>query len=460
MSEATLKIDNAAFLITVDPDRRVIKDGSIVIAGQRMTHVGKASDLASIAAEQVIDARGFVVTPAFVNAHMHISYAHAVRGIFPDDFVGQRRLLEVFRLQTAMTEDEEFATSLLAITELLKNGTVTFVDPGSTKFLDACMQAYAASRCRIITGESLIDKIDERSLPRFSTDEALARTERLIKQYDHHLEDRVRVWAMPFGNDNSTRELLVGVKRLADEYGTGLTIHHSSMGPVREATVRDHNTTPVGYLEQIGVLGPNMLLAHVNGIDDTEVEVIASTGTAVAICPGTMAKEGAGLGDRKLPELLERGVNVALGADSANSSNHLDMVRVMNAAAVGFKDSRRSPKVVPAEQALEMATLLGARALGLGDDIGSIEVGKKADLVLFDTRRAEWRSLFDPINNMVYAADGRSVHTVIADGYVVVENHRALFVDEARLTDQVQAIGEALIVRTQTEPSRGRWPIL
>jgi cytosine/adenosine deaminase-related metal-dependent hydrolase len=161
-----------------------------------------------------------------------------------------------------------------------------------------------------------------------------------------------------------------------------------------------------------------------------------------------------------LPELLERGVNVALGADSANSSNYLDMLRVINAAAVGFKDGRRSPTVVPAESALEMATLLGARALGLGAVTGSIEVDKTADLVLFDTRRAEWRSLFDPVNNLVYAADGRSVHTVIAGGHVVVENHQALFVDEGRLADQVQAIGEDLLRRTGTQPSRGRWPLV
>ena len=459
-SEATLKIEHAAFLITVDPERRLVTDGAIVIAGRRITHVGKTADLVRVPAERVIDARGFVVTPAFVNAHMHISYAHAVRGIFPDDVVGQQRLLEVFRLQTAMTEAEEYATSLLAITELLKNGCVTFVDPGSTKFLDACMQAYADSRCRIVTGESLIDRTDARSLPRYSTQEALARTERLIKRYDHYLDDRVRVWAMPFGNDNSTRELLVGVKRLADAYGTGVTIHHSSAGPVRESTLREYGTSPVGVLADTGVLGPNMLLAHVNGIDDAEVELIASSGSGVAICPGTQAKEGTGLGDRKLPELLARGVNVALGSDSANSSNYLDMVRVMNAAAVGFKDGRRSAQVVPAEQAVEMATLLGARALQLGDDIGSIEVGKKADLVLFDTRRAEWRSLFDPVNNLVYSADGRSVHSVIADGHLVIDNHRAVFVDEARLTDQVQAIGEELLQRTGTEPSRGRWPLV
>jgi cytosine/adenosine deaminase-related metal-dependent hydrolase len=460
MADSSLKIDNAAFLITVDPERRVIKDGSLVMAGQRITHVGKAADLASVSAERVIDARGMVVTPAFVNGHMHISYAHAVRGIFADDFVGQRRLLEVFRLQSAMTEEEEYATSLLAITELLKSGTVTFVDPGSTKFLDACMQAYADSRCRVITGESLIDLPDERALPRYSTDEALARTERLIRRYDHHLDDRVRVWAMPFGNDNSSAALLSGAKRLADEYGTAVTIHHSSASRVRERVLAEHGTTPIGFLHQIGVLGPNMLLAHVSGIDDSEVELIAASGSGVAICPSTTVKEGGGLGERKLPELLERGVNVALGADSANSSNYLDMVRVMNAAAVGFKDGRRSTAVVPAEQALEMATLLGAGAVGLHADIGSIEVGKKADLVLFDTRRAEWRSLFDPVNNLVYAADGRSVHTVIAGGHVVVDNQRAVFVDEARLVDQVQEIGERLLQRTEARPSRGRWTIV
>ena len=114
------------------------------------------------------------------------------------------------------------------------------------------------------------------------------------------------------------------------------------------------------------------------------------------ICPSTALKEGSGIGKRKLPELLAAGVSVALGADSANSSNYLDAVRMMNAAAVGFKDGRLDAKVVPAEQALEMATLLGAGALGLGAEIGSIEVGKRADLVLFDARRAEWRALLLP----------------------------------------------------------------
>src|SRR5207244_7212470 len=180
-------------------------------------------------------------------------------------------------------------------------------------------------------------------------------------------------------------------------------------------------------LTNITALWSNVLLAHAAGVDDTEVEVIARSGASVVMCPSTALKEGSGLGRRKLPELLAAGVMVGLGADSANSSNYLDAVRMMNAAAVGFKDGRLDTRVVPAEQAVEMATVLGARALGMESEIGSLEVGKKADLVVFDARRAEWSAMLDPINNLVYAADGRSVRTVVADGRVVVDEGRVVF---------------------------------
>jgi 5-methylthioadenosine/S-adenosylhomocysteine deaminase len=460
MPGASLKIHGASFAVTVDPGRRIIRDATIVLEGNRITHVGKADTLRDVAAERVIDATGFVVTPAFVNAHMHISYAHAVRGIFRDDFVGRERLAQVFRLQSAMTEEEEYATSLLGIVELLKGGTVAFLDPGSTKYLQACLQVYADSGCRVVTGESLIDSDSPLALPRYSTEEALARTERVIKTFDRRLDDRVRVWAMPFSTDTATPELLSGAKRLADTYGTGMTIHHSSGGALSQRFLNDFGRAPTQFLESIGVLGPNLLLAHASGIDDSDVAAIARNGSPVVICPSTAFKEGTGLADRKVTELLKAGVNVAIGSDSANSSNSLDAVRAINAMAVGVKVGLGDATALPAEQAVEMATLMGARAFGMGDEIGSIEVGKKADLVLFDTRRAEWRSLTDPINNLVYSADGRSVHTVIADGRIVVDNHQVTFVDEARLVDQVQALGEALLARTGTQPPGSRWPIV
>ncbi len=450
----SLKLEGARYVVTVDAARRVIADGSVVVEGNHITHVGDADELRQVPAERTVDASAGVLTPAFVNGHMHISYAHAVRGLFPDDFVGRARLLEVFRLQSAMTEEEEYWTSLLAIIELMRSGTVTFVDPGSTRFVDPCLQVYADAGCRVVTGNSLIDRPSELSLPTFSTEEALRRTEVFIRTYDRRLDGRIRAWAMPFSTDTCSPELLGGARRLASEYGTGMTIHHSSGGSLFDGQ------RPTEYLERIGALGANVLLAHATDIDDVEVGVIARSGASVVMCPSTALKEGSGLGRRKLPELLAAGVMVGLGADSANSSNYLDAVRMMNAAALGFKDGRLDAKVVPAEQALEMATLLGTGALGLGSEIGSIEVGKRADLVLFDTRRAEWRSLLDPVNNLVYSADGRSVRMVVADGRVVVDEGRVVFADEAVVADRVQELGEALLARTGTRVNRGRWPIV
>jgi cytosine/adenosine deaminase-related metal-dependent hydrolase len=161
-----------------------------------------------------------------------------------------------------------------------------------------------------------------------------------------------------------------------------------------------------------------------------------------------------------MPELLARGVRVALGCDSPNNSNHLDLVRTMNMAAIQYKDARRDMGQIPAERALEMATLMGAQALGLGHEQGAVASGKRADLVLFDTRRPEWQALFNPVNNLVYNADGRSVHTVIVDGRVVVDAYRQSFVEEDRLFARVQEIGERLLARTGVTLPRSRWPIV
>jgi cytosine/adenosine deaminase-related metal-dependent hydrolase len=251
---------------------------------------------------------------------------------------------------------------------------------------------------------------------------------------------------MPFSPQTCSPELLSGARRLAEENGSWMTIHHYG-----------------GYtaeLDETGALGSNVLLSHASGISDEEVELIAARGATVVMCPSTTLKEGSRLGNRKLPELLAHGVAVGLGCDSANSSNYLDGVRMMNAAAVGFKDGRQDVGFVPAEQAVEMATLLGARAVGLGAETGSIEVGKKADLVVFDTLRAEWRSLLDPVNNLVYSADGRSVRWVVADGRVVLDEGKVTFADERQVAERVQALGEELLARTGAHVNHGRWPVV
>jgi cytosine/adenosine deaminase-related metal-dependent hydrolase len=459
MPDESLKIDHARYVVTLDPQRRIIADGSILVEHGRISRVGKAAELAGAPAERVIDARHFVVTPGFVNGHMHISYAHAVRGIFPDD-VGSP-LDHVFTLQMAMTEEEEYLTSLLGIVELLKNGTVCFVDPGSTKFPDTCLQAYEDAGIRVIMGDCVTDRKAPFPLPFYPAAEAIDRTAAFLEKWHGRLGGRLRAWAMPFSVDTCSPDLLRALKRLADQHRTSLTLHHNSGAKARQDYQAKHGLRPTEYLESIGVAGPNVVLAHVLGIDDAEIDCMARTATSAAMCPVTAAKGGRGVKEHgRLPELLAKGVKVALGCDSPNNSNHLDIMRALNMAAIQYKDARQDMRQIPAETALELATLTGAQALGVGDEIGSLEPGKKADLVLFDTQRPEWQALFNPINNLVYNADGRSVHTVIVDGRVVVEAYRQTFVDESRLYARVQEVGERLLARTGVSFPRSRWPIV
>ena len=459
MANQTLKIENAKYVLTLDGERRIIRDASILVEDGRISRVAKAAELAAVRADRVIDAKRLLVTPGFVNGHMHISYAHAVRGIFPDELASP--LVHVFALQDAMTEEEEYLTTLLGLVELLKNGTVCFVDPGSTKFPDACLQAYEESGIRVMLGEGVTDGDAPFKLPRYPTREAIDRTAAFVKKWHGRLQGRMRAWAMPFSPETCSAELLQAAKRVADEHGTSMTLHHGSGPKARQEYAARQRKSPTEYLESLGVVGPNVVLAHSLGLDEAEIDCMARTRTAVVMCPVTAAKSGRGVPEHgRMPELLAKGVKIALGCDSPNNSNHLDMVRAMNMAAIQYKDARQDLRMIPAESALEMATLVGAQALGVGDQQGSIEPGKRADLVLFDTERPEWQALFNPVNNLVYNADGRSVHTVVVDGRVVVEDHRQSFVDETKLFGKVQEIGERLQARTGITFPRSRWPIV
>jgi 5-methylthioadenosine/S-adenosylhomocysteine deaminase len=457
---STLKIEGARFVITVDPERRIIRDGAILIDGQRITRVGKTAELRQVTADQVIDAGEMVVTPGFCNNHMHISYAHATRGIFPDNLDPMVYLGHVFTLQGAMTEEDEYYTSLLGITELLKYGTTCFLDPGSTKYLDACLQAYEQAGCRIVVGYQVVDKPNPLHLPVYTVDEAVRRMEDTLNTYNHRLQDRVRAWTMPFDAAFCSNELLQAAKGLADRYSTGMTLHQGN----RPATVRMYQEAygkrPVEYLADLGILGPNLLLAHVIDLDEREIAAIARTNTKTVMCPTAALKMGSRMtSTARLPEMVQQGICVGLGTDAGNNSNLLETLRSMYLVTVLYKDARGTTDVVPAELALELATIHGARALGLEQEIGSIEVGKKADLVLFDTRRPEWRTLFNPVNSLVYNADGRSVHTVIVDGRVVVQNGKPCYVDEWDLIAKVQSLGERLLERTGIHFAP-RWPVV
>jgi len=444
----SIKIERASWIITLDSKRRIIKDGSIYIEDGKIVAVDKAHRLKSGGADIVIDGLNKVVTPGFINNHMHVSYAHAVRGIFPDELPLLTYLGYVFKLQSAMTPEEEYYTTLLAITELLKSGCTCFADPGSIGDLASGVKAILDAGIRAMVGRDVVDRPNPLNLPVRDTKEAVRLIEDVLRTYGNSPGGRVKPWVTVFSPNYASDELLIEAKELADRYDTVLTLHTSASEESVRAFQADRGKRPVEHLADIGVLGANVLLSHCLVVSDQEIDLIAKSGAGVVYCPSAAVRGSGATKHGRFPDMLSKGIPVSLGSDAANSSYYLDMVRLMYLGMVLCKDARLDRAVVPPEVALEMGTINGAKGLGLDKEIGSIEVGKRADLVVFDTKRAEWRSIFYPAHNLIYSADGRSVDTVIVDGRIVVQGGRCVYVDEGPLCEKVQEIGEDILRRT------------
>jgi cytosine/adenosine deaminase-related metal-dependent hydrolase len=262
------------------------------------------------------------------------------------------------------------------------------------------------------------------------------------------------------GHTLCTDELWRTAKALSVAHGAGMTFHMSPMARDGEWHLEKFGCRPIEHLAELGVLGANVVITHLVHISDAEIELLAQSDTTVAHCPTTALKVGYGVTRiGKFPEMVARGVNVGIGTDGNNGSNYSDLMRATYLVAGLYKDARGDASLFPAEEAFAMATLNGARAIGLAHDIGSLEPGKKADFIFHDTHRPEWRPLLNVANQLVWAADGRGVHSVWVDGVRVVDNYRSTMIDEERLYADVQVAGEAIVKRSGL-PDRARWPRL
>lgn len=458
MPAHSIKIANADYLFTMDAQRRIIRGGSLLIEGTRIARVGTAAELADAAAERTIDARGKIVTPGFVNCHDHL-YPQVMRGMFLDELTASY-VEESCAIRNVMSEQEEYIGTLASLTEHLKNGTTTILNPSDSQRDHTAFQAYEGAGARIIMGRNVTDMPNEIHMPVMSTSEALADLERTVKTYHGRCDGRVSAWVMlAYASSDCTPELATAAKRLADDHGVGVTFHQSARPRHIQKCLKDHGVRPIQYLEKLGVVGPNVLLGHGILLDQSEVDILARTHTRVAVCPTTSLRCGYGTTQYgKLPEMLQQGVIAGLGTDSADLGS-VDLIRVMYLTAGLYKDARANTGMIHAETALEMATIQGAKALGLEREIGSLEAGKKADIAVLNSRSLEWQPLVNPVNMLVYNADGRSVEIVIVDGQIKIENGAPTFLSEDKLVDDLYAASERLIARSGHKvPSR--WPIV
>ena len=449
-----------SLVVTMNPTRDVITDGAVAITGTEIVGVGKTDDLRErYDAREVVDGRRFVVTPGMVNTHIHITGEPLTRGYVPDDTPFEENVfMWLCPLYAVHTEDEERLSAQLAAAEMLKSGTTSFLEAGTVRFVDAVVDGLVEIGIRGRIGKWVWDLPPEPAVYRQSTDEAIANLEKTLADHRFVAGGRIQAWSMVVGHTTCTDTLWRAARDAADRYSTGLNFHMSPAAMDPDGFLAQYGQRPIEHLSEIGVLGANCVLVHCVHVDDNEIRLLAQHRCSVAHCPTTALKVSYGVTQiGKMPEMVKAGINVSIGIDGNNASNYSDMMRATYLVAGLFKDARRDPTMFPAEQAYEMATLGGARAILSEHEIGSVEAGKKADLVLHDRDRPEWTPLLNVANQLVWSADGRGVHTVFVDGRKVVDAYRLTTVDEHDLYRRAQAAGEAIVARSGL-PNRAKWP--
>jgi 5-methylthioadenosine/S-adenosylhomocysteine deaminase len=453
---------SGAVVVTMNQRREVLRDGAVAIAGERIVAVGPSAQVREqVRAGQEIDGARFVVTPGMVNTHIHITGEPLTRGYVPDDTPFEANVFQwLCPLYATYTEADERLSAQLAAAEMLKSGTTSFLEAGTVRFVDAVVDGLEQIGIRGRVGRWVWDLPPEPSVYRQSTDEAIANLDEVLRRHRQGGSGRIQAWSMIVGHTTCTDPLWRAAKQAADAYETGLNFHMSPAAMDPEGFMAQFGQRPMEHLAELGVLDRNVTIAHCVHVNQREIDLLAAHRCNVAHCPTTALKVAYGVTQiGRMPEMREAGVNVCIGTDGNNASNYSDLMRATYLVAGLFKDARRDATMFPAEVAYEMATLGGARALLLEDEIGSIEVGKRADLVLHDRNRPEWTPLLNVANQLVYSADGRGVHSVFVDGRRVVDNYRLTTVDEDALYASAQRAGEDICKRSGL-PDLAKWPVL
>lgn len=456
-----------ATIITMNPAREIITNGALVVEGNRIKALGKTEEVQrAYTSEEIIDAGGKLMIPGLIDTHVHVAQA-LIRGCADDMALIQWLCERVWVLQGNFTHDDGYASARLCIAEMLKSGTTTFLESmlAHRYGFDGIAQAVEESGIRACLAGIVMDTST------YATQDANAmypgmvetREMSLFGVLDAHSKwqgaanDRIHVWFGPRTPGGVSPELYREMSEYARQRDMGITMHLAEVEADKIFLQEKYALSPVLFAESVGLLGPKSVMVHMVWLNDQDIAKLAETRTSVSHNPSSNSKLASGV--CKVPQMLASGVNVALGCDGGPSNNDYDLIREMKLAAIIHKAVSLDPLTVPAETVLEMATINGARALGLEKEIGSLEVGKKADFVLIDLNRLHTTPSPNPISTLVYAATGGEVAMVVVDGQIVVEQGQLLTMDEEEIITEAQKHANALYKRTGIE-IKPKWPVV
>ena len=437
MKECSLIIEKAC-LITMDKDRSIINPGSVAIQGDRIIAVGPTDNIKSqYQTDTYLDGSNMVVLPGLINTHLH-SLSSIVRGSSDGYSIEDWLAKELKPMHKCIRPQDAYVFGLLCYAESIKSGTTTCLDMDGFPFELA--EAAKDVGIRAVISPSASDR-PELAFESFETNV------QFVKERHEYANGRVQAW---FGIEylpNATPNFYKRVRQAATDFGVGINTHAGDSYEVQYA-IQNYGMPTVELYNDWNFLGPDLVLGHCVNLTHGEIKLLADTGTHVSHCPQAELK----LGMRVAPilELMDAGVNVALGTDGSAEDSSVDSFENMKFASLVHKGYNQNPMVMDPMRVMEMATLNGALALGLDKEIGSIEVGKKADLIIVNLQQLRYAPIFsgkasNHLSRLVYAIHSDDVDTVVIDGKIVMQGRILCEIDEKQLLKDAQETADYLM---------------
>ena len=442
-----MKLYTDAVIIPVDKDHRIIENGALAIEGNTIVDIGDSDIIKSRYPDgEVFDLKGGIMIPGLINTHIHLAQS-LLRGmaeempLFPDWL--QYR---IWPMQGSYTGEEFLVSARLALCEMIKTGTTTFLEtmladhygiPGLVKEVESC-------GLRGMLSKIVMDRNTPNDLPDCMTeslDSSLALAIDYYKEYNGAADGRVGIWFGPRWSGMFEPKLLPLIAENMHKYGIHTDIHYAEVTEDAESIRKATGLTPGQYLKETGLAGPNTVIVHATKLADTDYEILAETGTSISHCP-ISAMHGS-LGYLDVPKALDTGVNVAMGTDALACDNNADLFLDMRVGALLQTFVKSDSRALPAYKVLEMATINGAKALGLEDKIGSLEIGKRADFAVLNTNQIKYAPRVNPVSYVVYGSVGNDVMLTVCDGKELYRNGKVLTMDEEKCMTEANILGKA-----------------
>ncbi|CAN6333907.1 unnamed protein product [Urochloa humidicola] len=441
-----------AVVVTVDGELRVLRDGAVAVAGDRIAAVGPSAEVLAAfpTAAQTLDLGGRIILPGMVNTHVHTSQQLA-RGIADDVDLMTWLHGRIWPYESHMTEEDSYVSTLLCGIELIRSGVTCFAEAGG-QFVSEMARAVELLGLRACLTKSTMD-CGEGLPPNWSscsTDDCIQLQKELYEKHHNTADGRIRIWFGLRQIMNATDRLLLETRDVAQKLNTGIHMHIAEIPYENQLIMQtkgiDHGT--VTYLEKIDFLRSNLLAAHSVWLNEPEIGHFSKAGVKVSHCPASAMRM---LGFAPIREMLVSGVCVSLGTDGAPSNNRMSIVDEMYLASLinkgreAYISGTTNPTALPAETVLKMATINGAQAVLWDNEIGSLEVGKKADLVVVNPNKWSMVPLHDSIANIVYCMRTENIESVMCNGRWIMKDHKIMNLNEEEvITSAVKRANDLL----------------